>query len=200
MIKEGKIREEEKRLKSEPKPDPDDSEYSEEDEDNLSVHDNDSFPFWYKRRDGTLYTNKAWKDREAKILDYKNRSSKLSDNTKQVYDAIHCPPGCAGGVVPLDLSDDVLRTLKPLCIAALKIYNQTNIKQGPTFVFDKVVKCTHPGATSLYAPRVYYITFKAKAEAIQKKGGRPALTTFQTHVSQRKDKDPVVKECFIKKI
>jgi hypothetical protein len=64
-------------------------------------------------------------------------------------------------------------------------------------VFDEVVKCTHPGATSLYAPRPYYITFKAKAEA---KGGRPALTTFQTHVLQRKDKDPVVKECFIKKI
>lgn len=188
--------EKEKRLKSEPKPDPDDSEYSEEDEDNLSVHDNDSFPFWYKRRDGTLYTNKAWKDRKAKILDYKNLSSKLS-----VYDAIHCPPRSAGGIVPLDLSDDVLLTLKPLCNAALKIYNQTNIKQqGPTFVFDKVVKCTHPGATSLSAPRAYYITFKAKAEAKQKRGGRPVLTTFQTHVLQRKDKDPVVKECFIKKI
>jgi hypothetical protein len=94
----------------------------------------------------------------------------------------------------------VLPTLKTLCNAALKIYNQNNIKQGPTFVFHKVVKCTHPGATSLYAPRAYYITFKAKAK--KKKGGRPAraLTTFQTHVLQRIDKDPVVKECVIKKI
>jgi hypothetical protein len=125
---------EEKRLKSEPKPDPEDSEYSEEDEDNLSVHDNDSFPFWYKRRDGSLYTNKAWRDRKAKILDYKNRSSKLS-----VYDAIHCPPRCAGGIVPLDLSDDVLRTLKPLCNAALKIYNQTNIKQVGSILNNYIV-------------------------------------------------------------
>lgn len=84
------MEEEEKRLKSEPKPDPDDSEYSEEDEDNLSVHDNDSFPFWYKRRDGTLYTNKAWKDREAKILDYKNRSSKLSVGIYQFQFHVVC--------------------------------------------------------------------------------------------------------------
>jgi len=63
MKQDSSVEEEVKRLKSElrSKSDPEDSEYSEEDEDNLSVHDNDSFPYWYKRRDSSMYTNKAWK-------------------------------------------------------------------------------------------------------------------------------------------
>jgi len=56
----------------------------------------------------------------------------ILDNTKQEYDAIAHPPclGLAGGIVPLDLSDeDVLPTLEKLCNVALNIYNENNNKQ-----------------------------------------------------------------------
>jgi hypothetical protein len=45
----------------------------------------------------------------------------ILDNTKQVYDAIPHPPGCdlAGGIVPLDLDEDVLPTLEKLSKVAL---------------------------------------------------------------------------------
>ncbi|XP_003606295.3 uncharacterized protein [Medicago truncatula] len=145
-----------------------DSEYSDDEELGL-MYENDPRPFMYTRRsDGQVFMNKAWLDRETKVREYNELCSGLS-----VYDAISPPLDCdiSGGIVPLDLDEDVLPTLEKLCNVALN-------KQAPTFVFHNVVKCTHPAATDLTAGRVYYITFQATDK------GKPDLTTFQTHVVQ----------------
>ncbi|XP_045816684.1 uncharacterized protein LOC123909814 isoform X1 [Trifolium pratense] len=153
----------------------------------FSMYDDDIKPFGFMCAK-FYYRNKAQiqKDNEyeAAIADYKKRSRGLS-----VYDAITPPRIAQYGkcwvAVPLDLNENRLRRLIPLCKLALDKYNADN--QGANFVFLDVVKTTWSAAGT------YYITFRA-----EKDPPNCSATTFQAQVWENRNGPHKVKSCAIK--